>query len=60
MFTFFLSRLLSSSTNSNLTYSVVVLFKDDRESGSEEDSESDNDAELPSPSVPVQQRGVVS
>jgi hypothetical protein len=53
MFALFFSRLLASSATSNSTYSIVVLFKDDREAGSEEDSESDCDAELPSPSVPV-------
>ena len=38
----------------------LCLFTDDRESGSEEDCESDTNAELPSPSVQVQQRRVVS
>ena len=57
-FAFFLSCLLAFSATSNLTGIPLSFSIDDTEPGSEEDS--DSDAELPSPNVPVQQRGVVS
>lgn len=53
MFVFFFSRFFVFFVISNLIYFVVVFFKDDREVGLEEDSESDCDVELSSSSVLV-------